>query len=997
MKRLLPYPVIRAVHLVAVAALSLFIAAPYTLPAQEFVADDSFDNPATFRVLPDVVNRDLEPFTATIGSIGNAITYSGFEPAIARTRIFATGDSPNTILASESDLAGYDVLREGFWDGGEARIYRITGGKFRMVREARIPEGGTRMSDWRGAVGDNKLVAPDQTRFEYRFDGFNRKDVNYYFTVAAVKADGTESEKAEAVEVYRSQSETSGEADPGRIVDFKVPGDAQPSDPPAAPGNLRGEYDAERGVAVLRWDASATGDIAGYRVYRSDYAPDQHKGYGIDLEGEGEALKKGDLIFLNKKFTSFSRNRYHSNRVWGSRQNKEAMPTNVGFYPDEDPDKTWELEPHPDDTPVEEPGETSIKISLKEGAQHRFADYNHSGTKGNWYEVLRPNEPYVVEFWAKQEGMTTPVVTFKLNGFYSQDVEPVNFEISGDWQKYEATFQVNSLYESEGGVGQTDLSFKGPGTIWLDNYRVYRASADFGDYEDYEYESLEESAMATLRTHAFIKTGRSTYDMDQFTNPAGVVTNIGKGNTLPQSLEVMKKGKVHPWLQIEMHMSPEEWLGFVEFIAAPYDPATDTPESKPWAHKRYEQGQEKPWVDEFERIYFEISNETWNWLFHPWVFEGMSDEETGETYNRGKVYGFFQEYVIDLLKSSPYWESSGLEEKMKFVLGGWRPQTYGLQAATGSPRSDYITRAGYNGGWDEGEGPAEGNDPSLFRAMIFPGWTGIPNAREFYTNHLEIENDMGADFALGTYEAGPGYALSGLNNQARMTDEQVRAQEETMKSLGAGTATLDTFLGRAYYDFDIQNFFTFYHGKTHWVSHTAWHKGPIAYPCWMTLALFNREGTGDLLAVVPFEVPSIDLPEFKRRKAAPDVPLVSCYATREGDRVNLFLLSSKVDNFPQAGNDGHTPVTVELPFPSAGKVTLHRMAGDPRLHNIDSEEVTIEKVELPASVVQSGQFTVNVDSGGAEGGLPPGATFLYVFEGVEMPEGKDISPLEVQM
>jgi len=222
--------------------------------------------------------------------------------------------------------------------------------------------------------------------------------------------------------------------------------------------------------------------------------------------------------------------------------------------------------------------------------------------------------------------------------------------------------------------------------------------------------------------------------------------------------------------------------------------------------------------------------------------------------------------------------------------------------------------------------------------------------------------------------------LSGLNNQARMTPAQVCAQEETMKSLAAGTATLDTFLGRAYHDFDIQNFFTFYHGRSHWVSHASLEKGGWAYPCWMTLALFNTQATGDMLKVEASSVPAVDIPAFKRRKAAADVPLASCYATRRGDRLCVFVLSRKIDNYPLAGDDGFTPVTVSLPIKSARAVTLHRMAGNPRSHNLDREQVKVEAVALPAAVAGPA-FAVNAETGADARGLPPGATLLYVFEG----------------
>jgi hypothetical protein len=56
--------------------------------------------------------------------------------------------------------------------------------------------------------------------------------------------------------------------------------------------------------------------------------------------------------------------------------------------------------------------------------------------------------------------------------------------------------------------------------------------------------------------------------------------------------------------------------------------------------------------------------------------------------------------------------------------------------------------------------------------------------------------------------AGPGYNLNGLNG-ASMNASQVEAETEVMKSQAGGTSTLDAFLARAYYGFQVQNFFTF--------------------------------------------------------------------------------------------------------------------------------------------------------------------------------------------
>lgn len=78
----------------------------------------------------------------------------------------------------------------------------------------------------------------------------------------------------------------------------------------------------------------------------------------------------------------------------------------------------------------------------------------------------------------------------------------------------------------------------------------------------------------------------------------------------------MRKAKVDPWLQIEFHMQPEEWLALVEYMAASYDPKVDSPTSRrPWA--LICQGQVRPWTDEFVKIFLELGNETWNSMFRP--------------------------------------------------------------------------------------------------------------------------------------------------------------------------------------------------------------------------------------------------------------------------------------------------------------------------------------------------------------------------------------------
>jgi hypothetical protein len=309
---------------------------------------------------------------------------------------------------------------------------------------------------------------------------------------------------------------------------------------------------------------------------------------------------------------------------------------------------------------------------------------------------------------------------------------------------------------------------------------------------------------------------------------------------------------------------------------------------------------------------------------------------------------------------------------VQFVLGGWSGQAYGAEAASASPSSDLMAIGAYIGGWDEGEPPpSSSNSASLFDVLSHVSQS-IPVAERHAKEVDALRKKGHGKLRSATYEAGPGYALNGLND-ARVTEEQFRAQEQVMKSLAAGTATLDAFLARAYRGFEIQNFFTFGRGPL-WTSHAKWYFGGQAYPSWKALALFNGEGTGDMLRTESLSVPTTDLKAFERRQAVKNAPLAAVYATRKPGRLNLFVLSRKVDGF--------TPVTVELPFDRAESITLYRMSGAPEANNLMADNVKIDKLAIPASQLNR-RFSVDASSGAEQRGLPPASTFLYVFEGIK--------------
>lgn len=967
-------------------ALGLNLAALLAAPAlsQQAPVPSPLSQTAHFKVTTTVVNPIVEPFTATITGFGNSLfnTGSGFEPVIFRNKYIATQDSTDRIFARPEDISNWDTYREGMLDGALVRVCRIENGKFQLVRQDSVVTGGFNASGWVPLIPKGSAVPADQPVFRFRWSDYNRPAVPYYFAVRAVDAAGKLSPLSNVVAITRP--EKTGSGDVGNTFRPIKNVSSLEGDLPA-PTGLIAQIEPDYALR-LSWTPATDGRVAGYLVYRSDYAPDTHQGYYMQLSAAStspnQQIKAGDMVILEKKFYDASRKRYHSNRVWGAwSENQALMPGLVPIFPDEDPAKSWELVKHDPNTPVTEAGETHLRLHLATGSSVALGGYSYAGTGQSWYPVLEP-KPYRVDVWLRQQGSAK--VTFRVLDYFNQPghkIEPIDFKPGQDWQRFTATF-TPPVVQPGSQPGRIVLDVSGPGTIDVDNFRVYREDTAYLDYTDQEYADLKQSGMQALRTHGFARTMRRTYDLEQLTNPGGVISlgYITKTNTLPQSLAMMRKAGVRPWLQIEPHLSPDEWRGLVEYLAAPYRPGQDTPQSKPWAWKRFLQGQVKPWTDEFDRIYFELGNETWNGLFRPWVFEDMTDSKTGKRYSSGQVYGLYQEHVIAQLRESLYWKSAKLDDKVEFVLGGWSGFRYGLDAASSSASSQHLTVAAYIGGWDSGE-QALPLVPRSFNNLLHNATrSAIPRAEKHTKEVSGLIGSTGRALRIGTYEAGPGYTMNGLNN-ARVTPRQSEEQELVMKSLASGVATLDVFLAQASLGYGLQNYFTFGPGA-YWTSHAPWYDGGQAYPAWKALSLFNNYATGGMLVTQAAGAPTVETSAAPKTTKAMHSPAVAVYATQQKQRLSVFVISRKLAGYPEFEDAGFTPVVIDLPFKSAASVTLYRMAGEAIANNLKADNVTFEKLLISKSW-RNASLIINNKSGAGARGLPPSSVFLYVFDDVK--------------
>lgn len=966
---------------------------------------------AEFEITTTVVNSNESPWTATIGDgpANSWVTGGAFEPMVFRRKYHARGDSTNEVILNRNEIDGYNTYRDGLLEGATVRVYRVENAAFRKMREDTVLHYYS--SDWyrpEHLSSDSELIDPFVTTAEVNFAGWYRKDADYHFKVVAVDDQGKESSDSNVVTVHWN-GWTGSEADMNNtVVAFSEPDPPAETNPPAAPANLQVVYDPVTGLMTFTWSSVADPDLAGYRLYYCDRDPAALNGHHIFLEDQPADpdlhIKDGDMIFLEHMMYTWDKGIYLSHRVHGTSQ-AGGVPALVPYH--NGPSNTWALVPHPAPVPpaFADTGQTCLRLDVTTSDRIQLAQYNHAHMQQSWYKVLDTGKTYVAEVWLRQDGLSDGTVSFGFNGFYSSRIPLTNFQVTSTWEKFTSTFTPPEVYVGPGGVGQMKLQFYGPGTVWVDNFHVYEQGTDYMDFPQGDYDALADSGLSYLRTHSHIKSGWG-HTMQMLTNPRGVIGSRGwqtssSQHTLESLLTVMDKASIDPWLQIEIYMDEAEWLGWVEYMAAPYNPLVDTPAAKPWAYKRYIQGHPDPWTDVFDSFLFELSNETWNGLFSPWTFMGysMPDHAAGGSYGSGQLYGMWQEYVYDILKQSPYW-TQAVDDKFELVIGGWSSQRsesgYGQQAAAFSSHSAHMTVAGYNGGWDEGEPPVEPTDPTFFKTMAFTPQAGEPRVLELCATRDAQREAGSADYVLGTYEAGPGYNLNGLNGVS-MTAEQVEAETRVMKSLAGGVATLDAFMARAYYGYSLQNFFTFQRNRNYWVSHARWEQGGQAYPCWMSLAMYNLYGTGNHLRINRVATPTWDLPQTARRAALENAPMTAVYATRNADRYTVFVLSRKLDEYPVAGDDGHTPMTLRLPFTlgGSGSVTLHRMTGNPRTNNMDGAYINIEQQSIATNLF-SQNFVVDSARGADERGIPPGSIFCYVFEGTTTPSLQAVPQVRVE-
>ncbi len=645
--------------------------------------------------------------------------------------------------------------------------------------------------------------------------------------------------------------------------------------------------------------------------------------------------------------------------------------------------------------------DSCLRVDVSGASEQTIKQTAFGPAKQTFYGQLEPGKNYRLAIWMKAEGLAGGDVVFGLGDAYPSVSHA--FTVSERWECH--TFDFVGPDVPEKGLGGAQLTITGPGTLWMDNARLFRWDTP----EDKEKPFVPnrtildvirasqppagEKGLARCTGGLWEKSMDSllswTWHGDQ-----PYRGNFGMVESLPVALTYMEltgdspETRMQPMLTLGLFYNEQEWQDLIEYLAVPYDPATDTPESKPYAHRRFTQrGHGNPWTDTFRKFIIEMGNENWH---NRKMQEFTGFGRRNAIWQDGLQYGMFCRYLYEnSWRKSPYWKQLGLEGKFDlYVTGGYQDgldksgvaKGYGPDAVRGAaPQARWCSMGLYVGPKGEvGEqGESTLNDGGYQKCLF---------GYQVYARHQtraagEAHKVMAAlemPYDLLAYETGPTGFIVGPGQ-----GELKQVSEFYGKSKATGVACMDAWLDAPSHGFQWMAYSALNQG-TGFSSHTSFGQGLHPTPAWQAMVLRNSEIRGDKVKVTETSLPTMTLVRTNKAKTIrhENQPLVRCYAFRDGDRWMVCLLSLKADGEHDGIDfgDGVTPCSVKLPFSRAQKITLHTLTGGLRDTNLEELKVERVSIDIPATALVDGVLAVNQHAGSPVGGLPPGELLLYVFE-----------------
>ncbi len=665
----------------------------------------------------------------------------------------------------------------------------------------------------------------------------------------------------------------------------------------------------------------------------TEYYASSNTDFRINLDATGPAVQAGDVYYLNL--------------VADNVPAASVPPSVQANLPMADP---WspigpvdQFRDRATVAPVDG-GQTSMRLHTDQPEYVGMFQYRY-GPLDLWMDSLDHGEPYRMEVWLRQEGRASDEVVLWMDEGYDQ-INTIFSGVDGTWQLFQYDFIAPARPAAGDPAIPQGLVFEGPGTVWVDNFRVYKTTEPVFSYQQDKIDALREANPETVRLWGGVANEQLGSTLDDWTsseavslrqyNPEYGAQYSDTALKLPTALPVVAELNASPWFTFGPYHSEEEIHRFIEFMAGPV--------GTPGGDKRAAQGQIQPWVHLFPRMFFEFGNESWLSLFL-WQ---MEPEE----------YGHYAEYFFQVVQSSPYYPA--IANKIVFVINGALDESattdYGHVAIQHCPSAHMVDIAPYIGGWESNVefGNGSVNDAGFQEYLLFPA-ARIKHHTDIHAQSRDTLAAQGIDYDLITYEFGPGTQLPTGNTPVQWV------MEAYGKSLAAGVATLDIMLDMQRNHYFAGNYFQF-SGGTSYATHTHPEADFRPHPSWLAVQLANEHAMDARVAAQAVNVPTQFVAGEDEFPDA-DVPLVDLHAYRDGNDYTAILLSRSLD--------AETLVTLQLPFNQITSATRHMMTGDPRTNNTVSELIT----------VQTEAFTPTLNGSSYTFPLPPGSVYVLEFSG----------------
>jgi hypothetical protein len=607
-----------------------------------------------------------------------------------------------------------------------------------------------------------------------------------------------------------------------------------------------------------------------------------------------------------------------------------------------------------------------------------------------WYGMLDEGVKYRFEAWVKMDGGTGGSVHLGFgenkpgswrSGYFGTQVGQ-DFPVSDKWSLIGFEFTAPVTPE-KGGIEGAILRYIGDRDLLVDNVKlqpVYEPGDEDKPFVINQklFEALMDNQPATGRKGALRSwAGLCQAPMDdllRWSTPSQLdlrgsiaVRPVKGGPMFPKMLTILEatgdspETRMVPWLMGQVTHSPEEYRQLVEYLAAPYDPAVDTPESKPYAYRRtLQRGHNRPWIEDFREIIIEFGNENWhNRRNEEWIGVGRS----GLSQQCGPEMGVFTRYLVEEMRQSPYWD----EENLKICVGGnytagvnadGSVKGYGQEAVQkAGDTADHHSHATYVGPrWETGESSQTSIDDAGVQKTLLAYRPVKEQEWKLQEEAHEQLKKLGFDVEMTAYESGP----SGFGLRAK-TPEEDRAGEYYGKSFAMGTAVLDAWLDAWKKGWTYQCYLNFGQGKW-WNSHTSMAEEHRPSPGFLIQTLINQTvANRDMLTTTVTGSPSreyIEPPPKWNKKAQPvSYQVETLQAHSFGDDETVVVAVSNL-NLDQA-----QLVEIKIPLKKVSSIELHTLTGDPRDTNLDERKVELTSSRLPASQFKNGVLKTEVPAG----------------------------------